>query len=112
MKLTHICLILMAVLLASCGGPERQDIQKLHRLIAVLTAIAVMIAGTVAYNEGSDLRIVGLAAMTLVTIEFVLGASAIITGLPIGAAVAHNWLAALLLLAFLKLLSESRSTGL
>ena len=94
------------------GGPERADIQKLHRLIAVLTAIAVMIAGTVAYNEGSDLRIVGLAAMTLVTIEFVLGAAAIITGLPIGAAVAHNWLAALLLLALLKLLSESRSTGL
>jgi heme A synthase len=50
--------------------------------------------------------------MSLVTIEFVLGASAIITGLPIGVAVAHNWLAALLLLALLKLLAESRSTGL
>lgn len=94
------------------GGPERADIQKLHRLVAVLTAIAAMIAGTVAYNEGRDLKIVGLAAMSLVTMEFVLGASAIITGLPIGVAVAHNWLAALLLLSLLKLLAESRSSGL
>jgi len=94
------------------GGPERADIQKLHRLVAVLTAIAVMTAGTVAYNKDRDLKILGLAAMSLVTIEFVLGASAIITGLPIGVAVAHNWLAALLLLALLKLLAESRSTGL
>lgn len=93
------------------GGAERADIQKLHRLVAVLAAIAVLVAGTVAYNEGSDLKIVGLAAMSLVTIEFVLGGAAIITGLPIGAAVAHNWLAALLLLALLKLLAESRSTG-
>jgi heme A synthase len=45
--------------------------------------------------------------MTLVIFEFLLGVSAIMTGLPIAVAVAHNWLAALLLLALLKLFADS-----
>ena len=40
--------------------------------------------------------------------EFLVGIAAILTGLPIAVAVAHNWLAALLLLALLKLLAEAR----
>jgi cytochrome c oxidase assembly protein subunit 15 len=89
------------------GGAERAAIHKLHRLIAVLTVIGVLIAGAFAIREGHGLRIVGFVAMTLVTIEFLLGVSAIITELPIGVTVAHNWLAALLLLALLKLFAES-----
>ncbi len=89
------------------GGAERAAIHKLHRLIAVLTALAVLAAGIVACDKGRNLRIVGLAAVALVTIEFALGVSAILTGLPIGVAVAHNWIAALLLLALLKLFAES-----
>jgi heme A synthase len=45
------------------------------------------------------------------TLEFALGVSAILTGLPIGVAVAHNWIAALLLLALLKLSSESSANS-
>ncbi|RLA26751.1 MAG: hypothetical protein DRR11_05590 [Gammaproteobacteria bacterium] len=94
------------------GGAERAAIHKLHRLVAVLTAVIVLIAGTVAIRSGADLRMVGGAAMLLVVTEFSLGVSAILTSLPIGIAVAHNWIAALLLLGLLKLLAESRVAGL
>ena len=90
------------------GGAERAAIHKLHRLIAVLTVLTVLISGILAYKKGRYPRIVGFLAMTLVTIEFVLGVSAIMTGLPIAVAVAHNWLAALLLLALLRLFTETR----
>ncbi len=90
------------------GGAERAAIHKLHRLFAVLTVISVLIAGTFAYKEGRGIRVVGFVAVTLVTTEFVLGVSAIMTGLPIGVAVAHNWLAALLLLTLLKLFADTR----
>jgi cytochrome c oxidase assembly protein subunit 15 len=89
------------------GGAERAAIHKLHRLMAVLTLVAVTIAATVAWKEGRDIRIMGYVAMALVSAEFLLGVSAILTGLPIALAVAHNWLAALLLLALLKLLAEA-----
>jgi cytochrome c oxidase assembly protein subunit 15 len=89
------------------GGAERAAIHKLHRLIAVLTVISMLIAGTVAYKEGRGVRVVGFVVITLVTFEFLLGVSAIMTGLPIGVAVAHNWLAAILLLALLKLFADA-----
>ena len=90
------------------GGAERAAIHKLHRLFAVLTVISVLIAGTIAYMEGRSIRVVGFVAVTLVTTEFVLGVSAIMTGLSIGVAVAHNWLAAFLLLTLLKLFADTR----
>lgn len=85
------------------GGAERVAIHKLHRLIAVLTVIAVVTAGILAYNRGRILRITGVVAISLVAAEFALGVAAILSGLPIAVAVAHNWLAALLLLALLRL---------
>lgn len=90
------------------GGAERAAIHKLHRIAAVLTTIIVLLAGTAAIKAGADLRIVGSVVMLLVATEFALGVSAILTSLPIGIAVAHNWIAALLLLGLLKLLAESR----
>lgn len=91
------------------GGAERAAIHKLHRLSAVLTTVIVLFAGAAAIKTGADLRIVGTVVMLLVATEFALGISAIVTSLPIGVAVAHNWLAALLLLGLLKLLAESRA---
>ena len=75
--------------------------------MAVLTLVTVFAAATVAWSRGRDLRILGYVAMALVMTEFLLGVSAILTGLPIAIAVAHNWLAALILLALLKLFAES-----
>ena len=90
------------------GGPERADIHKLHRLVAILTALFVIIAAVIAIRAHSDLRIVGSIVLSLVILEFAVGVSAILTDIPISIAVAHNWLAGLLLLVLLKLNAESR----
>ena len=83
------------------GGAERTDIHKLHRLVAVVTLLAVMVAGGLAVAGrmgGAAVFVIALAAL-----EFCLGIAAILTDLPIGIAVAHNWLAAILLLGLLRL---------
>ena len=89
------------------GGPERTDIHKLHRIVAVLAALVVIAAGLLALRAR-----LGLTAVTVVAIlvaEFSVGIAAILTDLPIGIAVAHNWLAAMLLLSLLRLLAECRN---
>jgi cytochrome c oxidase assembly protein subunit 15 len=90
------------------GGPERADIHKLHRLVAVLTLLSVIVAAVLAMLARSDLRIVGAVVLSVVILEFTVGVSAILTDIPIGVAVAHNWLAGILLLALLKLHAESQ----
>ena len=83
------------------GGAERADIHKLHRLVAVVTLLAVMVAGGLAVAGrmgGTAVFVIALAAL-----EFCLGVAAILTDLPIGIAVAHNLLAAILLLGLLRL---------
>jgi len=90
------------------GGPERADIHKLHRLVAVLTVLSVSVAAVLAIRAHSDLRVVGSIVLSLVLVEFAVGVSAILTDIPIAVAVAHNWLAGILLLALLKLQAESQ----
>ena len=92
------------------GGAERAAIHKLHRLFAMFTTIAVLAAGTAAFRAGRHLRIAGIVSIALVSIELALGVTAILGALPIGIAVAHNWLAALLLLVLLWLFALSGST--
>jgi cytochrome c oxidase assembly protein subunit 15 len=89
------------------GGPERADIHKSHRLVAVLALVAAIIAGVSGMLARSDLRIVGAVVLSVVVIEFAVGVSAILTDIPISVAVAHNWLAGVLLLVLLKLQAES-----
>ena len=93
------------------GGPERAAIHKLHRISGIFAATAILIAGFGAIRAGRDLRTIGIALIALVTIEFSLGVAAVISGLPIGVAVAHNWIAALLILTTIKLLSESQTAS-
>ena len=64
----------------------------------------IIFAGVLAVRAGRDLRIVGIALIVVVVLEFSLGIASILAGLPIVGAVAHNWLAAVLLLATLKLI--------
>jgi len=85
------------------GGPERADIHKLHRLVAVIATVALLIAGVLAYR--ADLRLAAGTVVSLAAAEFGVGAAAILAQLPIEIAVAHNWLAAVLLLALLRLLA-------
>lgn len=89
------------------GGAERADIHKLHRLGALLTMIATVAAGLVALR--ADLGATAIVVITLVMAEFFVGVAAILTDLPIGVAVAHNWLAAMLILGLLRLLALSRN---
>jgi len=85
------------------GGAERVAIHQAHRLLAVLTALAILMVGWVAWREAGRYHRVGAAVFALVAAEFVIGVAAILGNLPIGLAVAHNWLAALLLLGLLKI---------
>ena len=89
------------------GGAERADIHKLHRLFAVATLLTALVAGIVALRAG--LLAGAVTVLILVAAEFSVGVAAIVTDLPIGVAVAHNWLAAILLLGLLRLLALSRN---
>lgn len=88
------------------GGAERADIHKLHRLVAVLALSVSIIAGVLALK--ADFGVAAIAVIALVVAEFSVGVAAILSNLPIGIAVAHNWLAAILLLGLLRLLAMCR----
>jgi len=89
------------------GGPERADIHKLHRLVALLTLLVAVVAGVLALR--AKLGAAAILVIALVAAEFSVGVAAIMTDLPIGFAVAHNWLAAILLLGLLRLLALCRN---
>jgi cytochrome c oxidase assembly protein subunit 15 len=93
------------------GGQERIAIHKTHRIGAVLSLAAVLAAGLMALLAGRKYRSVGILILILAALEFAVGVAAVLTNLPISLAVAHNWLAALLLLSLLKLLALNRSRG-
>lgn len=85
------------------GGPERADIHMLHRIGAVVTAFACVFAGIFALRSGAG----GNAALVIAIViaEFGVGVASVLSDIPIEVAVAHNWLAAILLLALLRLLA-------
>jgi len=85
------------------GGAERADIHKLHRLVAALTLLTTLVAGILALR--ARLAVAAITVLVLVAAEFSVGIAAILTELPIGVAVAHNWLAAILLLGLLRLIA-------
>ncbi len=85
------------------GGQERTDIHKLHRIFALLTLLVAVVAGMLALK--ARLGVAAVAVIALVASEFSVGVAAILTDLPIEIAVAHNWLAAILLLALLRILA-------
>ena len=85
------------------GGAERADIHKLHRLGAVATTALILLAGVLAFR--ARLKSAATVVLLLVAAEFSVGIAAILTQLPISVAVAHNWLAAMLLLSLLRLLA-------
>jgi len=90
------------------GGPERADIHKLHRLLALLALITALVVGMLALKN--KLGATAIVVVALVVAEFSVGVAAIVANLPIGIAVAHNWLAAMLLLSLIRLLALCRAT--
>jgi cytochrome c oxidase assembly protein subunit 15 len=87
------------------GGEERLAIHKAHRIGAVITLAVILLAALTALHAGARYRTTAIAILALVTLEFSVGIAAILTSLPISLAVAHNWLAGLILLALLRLAS-------
>jgi heme A synthase len=71
-------------------------------------SIDVSPTAAMAIRACSDLRSVTVVVLSVVILEFAVSVSAILTDIPISVAVAHNWLAGLLLLALLKLQAEGR----
>lgn len=90
------------------GGEERLAIHKAHRLGAVATLILTLAAALAALAADTRFRGTALVVLVLVSAELLIGVTAILTSLPIGLAVAHNWFAGLLVLALLKLLALTR----
>ena len=89
------------------GGAERTDIHKLHRLVATATLLTALIAGGLAV--AGRMGMTAMLVIVLVALEFCVGLAVIVTELPIGIAVAHNWLAAILLLGLLRLFALCRN---
>jgi len=89
------------------GGAERADIQMLHRIVALVTVAAALIAGVRAIMSGGRFLPIGIFVCLVVVVEFLIGIAAIRSGVPIGIAVAHNWLAGLLLLGLLRLRADA-----
>jgi len=85
------------------GGKERLAIHKAHRIGAIITLAMVLFTALAALRSGPRYRMTAIIIMMLISLEFCVGITAILTSLPIGLAVAHNWLAGLILLALLKL---------
>jgi len=90
------------------GGEERLAIHKAHRIGAVITLAMILLAALTALPAGARYRTTAIVILVLVTLEFSVGIAAILTSLPISLAVAHNWLAGLILLALLRLAAVSR----
>lgn len=90
------------------GGDERAAIHKTHRLGALATMAALLVTGIAALRADRRFRAVAIGIIFLVVVEFAVGIAAIVTQLPIALAVAHNGLAALLLLSLIKLLMLDR----
>ena len=91
------------------GGEERLAIHKAHRLGSIVVVIMACLAAVAAWRENPAFRPIALLVLVLLAIEFGVGITSVLTGLPIAVAVAHNWFAGLLLLALLKLLAMTRS---
>jgi len=85
-------------------NPARVTLHWMHRLGAMIVFLYSFSLGFYLALREKTSRIVGVILMTLVCLQVLLGISNVFFGLPLPIAVAHNGVAALLLLCFLTLL--------
>ena len=69
-------------------------------------SMLVLAVGLMAWRSGDRLRLTGVLVLFLILAEFSIGVASVASGLPIGLAVAHNWVAGLLLLVMLKIAAQ------
>lgn len=91
----------------------RMTIQFVHRLGAVITALyLILLALSVLLKcKQKELRLIAWLIIGLIVVQFVLGILNVTFMLPLGVAVAHNGVAALLFASFLSLLYLSVKRG-
>lgn len=70
-----------------------------HRIAAIVAVIVLGVAGVMGCLRGARLRLAGGALLALLAAQVALGMSAVAASLPLSVVVAHNMMAALLLLA-------------
>jgi cytochrome c oxidase assembly protein subunit 15 len=88
----------------------RSAIQLTHRIGALLTLLAVgAVAATAARQPAT--RTYGAIVGILLLLQIALGIGNVVLGLPLQVAIAHNGVAAVLMLALLALLVRSRDEG-
>lgn len=81
----------------------------MHRIGAVVTLIYLGLVGILAVTRGGSVsRPAGIALLALLTIQISLGIGNVVLGLPLSVAVAHNGVAALLLLSLVTLNHQVR----
>ncbi|MGR8918614.1 MAG: COX15/CtaA family protein [Gammaproteobacteria bacterium] len=91
--------------------PARTAIHLTHRLGALVAALTLATAGLLALRSGRRrLRAVGWCILAALTAQLVLGISNVLAGLPLAVAVAHNAVAAILLMTVLTLAHFTRSS--
>ena len=85
--------------------PARVAIQLVHRIGAVVTAVAVIAVAVLTWLRVPVARVRGVVAvlLTVLTAQWLLGVTNVLASLPLPVAVAHNGGAALLLLTFITL---------
>lgn len=82
----------------------RVTIHLMHRIGAVITLLYIgWLAITALRNRSSSVRITGLAILLILVVQVTLGITNVVMALPLPVAVAHNGVAALLLLSLVTL---------
>ncbi|MEM6998789.1 MAG: COX15/CtaA family protein [Pseudomonadota bacterium] len=91
-------------------GPARTAIHMAHRIGAILTLVCVSVVAIKAIlQEVKQIRLAGIAIFVILGIQLSLGVANVVMTLPLYIAVAHNGVAALLLLSLVTLLHLSIS---
>jgi cytochrome c oxidase assembly protein subunit 15 len=87
------------------GSQTRTAIHMTHRIGAIVTLLVVGLIGLAAVLRGQDkaTRMSGGAIVVVLLAQITLGISIVLLGLPLAPAVAHNGMAALLILATVSL---------
>ena len=91
---------------AERADPARQAVHLSHRWVALPTLLLVAWVGVRAVRLG--VRAPGIALVAFALVQIALGAVQVLSGQPLGLAVAHNVVAAFLVLALAALLARTR----
>jgi len=93
--------------------PARVAIHFVHRLGALTTAVVLGLLSFLAWRGGATpaIRTAGIVLALVLVAQLILGPLMVIRGLPLSLATAHNAVAALLLLATLRLNKLVRTPG-